>query len=161
MDATPPSTDLFEQRTLYAEVALMRVPKGYIAHPDPDAPIGTIVLDPQVSLLGAPHILATDGHLATIETRKASSTAADVDKMLMSVLPRFDHDGSLRLEVAITVGKVNMKTTVVARDQQTSFLGGSGGDNPIVFLITPYVLRGKADLKRLLECKMSPAASTL
>jgi len=144
MEAELAPRDRFEAPKVLTEIAVLRAPPDYV--PPRDARADALLRDPRVSVTQSAHLLGAQGETAVMDT---GNVIAPVHSRI-TVLPLVVSDG-VRVTVSIDDSDLgSLATTIQTRDQRPAILGGAKG---IVAVVTPYVVRGTPDLKRLYECR--------
>lgn len=161
-DGAPAGYDLASAR-VFLEVARWQGDPVTSVHPNEG---GGLVLDPGRESVGIHHVVAKNEGIETVswdtEHPRADGSKQQVHwdmKLTPSVVA--SSPPSVRIEVELAGGKA-AHTTLVLRDQQTAILGwlanAAPAQKPTILAVTPYVLRGEADVQRLFECKREAAA---
>lgn len=153
---------------------------------EPDSPtpdFSTALADPRLLVSRVGHVMATNGAPSKLAwdtpTESASAGCPPTDRRDLTLTARVNEDGSaIALEVDLApappLGTAESAwivpehrrshTTAVVRDQQSIVLAGFDKQAPShsasILVVTPYLLRGPADLRALFECKLKRRTPT-
>jgi hypothetical protein len=155
------------RREVFVELILLSGPPATVGAARL-ADVSRLANDPNIQLLAAPHVVTGLGqrHEQTLIDRIGVSHEASLHRI--SVLPSDVSDGTLALELGVTMQLANAggvvpaptatATLTLAGGEQRLLLGSAAlphqQDRALLALVKYWRIRGSEDLRRIFECKM-------
>jgi hypothetical protein len=159
--------DLPDRREVFAELFLFEGPSATVKA-QRLSDLSALATDPTLQLLGAPHLVAQLEQQAESTFVEHIGASQQASLYRLALLPRESSDGSVVLELGVTLQLPNPTGVVPAPTGKTTFtmagadqqllLGSSAlphrQDRALLALVKYWRLRDEQDLRTVFECKM-------